>query len=76
MARQPSKILSAAEKKTAMTELKAQLKVAKEEHKKHVTFGKEKEKLHAATMKENGKAVVTAEKAIDAIQKQIDALAA
>lgn len=80
MARQPSKILSPADKKAARADLKAQLKaqlkVAKDEHKQHTSFGKEKEKLHAATMKQNAKDVATAQKAIDGIQKQIDALAA
>jgi hypothetical protein len=76
MARQPSKILSPADKKAAIADLKAQLKVAKDEHKQHTSFGKEKEKLHAATMKQNAKDVATAQKAIDGIQKQIDALAA
>ena len=76
MARQPSKILSPADKKAAIADLKAQLKVAKDEHKQHVSFGKEKEKLHAATMKQNAKDVATAQKAIDGIQKQIDALVA
>lgn len=76
MARQPSKILSPADKKAAIAGLKAQLKVAKDELKQHVSFGKEKEKLHAATMKQNAKDVATAQKAIDGIQKQIDALVA
>lgn len=76
MARRPSKILTPAEKKTAIADLKAQLKAAKEEHKKHVAFGKEKEKLHTATMKQNAKDVAAAQKALDSIQGQIDALAA
>ena len=76
MARQPSKILSPADKKAAIADLKAQLKAAKDEHKLHISFGKEKEKLHAATMKQNAKDVATAQKAVDSIQKQIDALAA
>lgn len=87
MARTPSKILTAAEKKTVLADLKAQLKVSKDELKKHTTFKKEKEKmfaarqkeelkLHTACIKDADKEIAAATKAVAALEKQIAAHAA
>jgi hypothetical protein len=76
MARQPSKVLSAAEKKTATAGLKADLKAAKETLKQHTRFKKGKEKLHAATIKQTDKDIAAAQKVVDGLTAQIEALAA
>lgn len=75
MARQPSKILTPAEKKAQSSELKALLKTLKDEHKKLVSFGKEKEKLHTATMKQHAKDLAAKAKELQKVEDQLAALA-
>ena len=68
--------MTAAEKESCYRRTESATETAKEEHKKHVAFGKENESCTPPTMKQNAKDIATAQKVLDSIQSQLEALAA
>ena len=83
MARPKSVILSSAEKKTIVAELKLKLKAAKDEVKVVIAGVKEADKalqqankLHIASLKVSDKAALAAAKTVAALEAQLAALTA